>query len=100
MIISKLKAIKQTMEVNLFPLAYKKKYFERIDSLNWKNIKNRNIENCKLDEFRENLQKTIEDISEKKEKIVSDGKSLAQNLTWNRCAQDTFKFYESIIHGG
>ena len=45
MIISKLKAIKQTMEVNLFPLAYKKKYFERIDSLNWKNIKNRNIEN-------------------------------------------------------
>ena len=33
-------------------------------------LKNRNIENCKLDEFRENLQKTIEDISEKKEKIV------------------------------
>jgi DNA repair exonuclease SbcCD ATPase subunit len=34
-------------------------------------LKNRNIENCKLDEFRENLQKTIEDISEKKEKIVN-----------------------------
>ena len=33
-------------------------------------LKNRNIENCKLDEFRENLQKTIEDISEKREKIV------------------------------
>jgi FkbM family methyltransferase len=45
MIISKLKAIKQNLEINLFPLAYKKKYFERIDSLNWKNIKNRNIEN-------------------------------------------------------
>ncbi len=34
-------------------------------------LKNRNIENCKLDEFRENLQKTIEDISEKKEKIIN-----------------------------
>jgi FkbM family methyltransferase len=45
MIISKLKAIKQNLEINLFPLAYKKKHFERIDSLNWKNIKNRNIEN-------------------------------------------------------
>ncbi len=45
MIISKLKAIKQNLEINLFPLSYKKKYFERIDSLNWSNIKNRNIEN-------------------------------------------------------
>jgi FkbM family methyltransferase len=45
MIISKLKAIKQNLEINLFPLSYKKKYYERIDSLNWKNIKNRNIEN-------------------------------------------------------
>jgi FkbM family methyltransferase len=45
MIISKLKAIKQNLEINLFPLSYKRKYFQNIDSLNWKNIKNRNIEN-------------------------------------------------------
>ena len=45
MILSKLKAIKQHLEITLFPLSYKKKYFENIESLNWKNIKNRNIEN-------------------------------------------------------
>jgi len=45
MIISKLKAIKQNLEINLFPLSYKRKYFENINSLNWKNIKHRNIEN-------------------------------------------------------
>jgi len=45
MIISKLKAIKQNLEINLFPLSYKRKYFQNIDSLNWENIKNRNIEN-------------------------------------------------------
>ena len=34
------------------------------------NLQNRNIEHEKLEEFRENLQKTIEDLSDKKQEIV------------------------------
>jgi len=34
------------------------------------NLQNRNTEHEKLEEFRENLQKTIEDLSEKKQEIV------------------------------
>lgn len=45
MIISKLKSLKQNLEINLFPKAYKQKYFQNIEALSWKNIKNRNIEN-------------------------------------------------------
>ncbi len=57
-----------------------------------------NLNNLSAFEIEIALSKIMN--KEKKEKIVSDGKSLAQNLTWNRCAQDTFNFYESIIYGG
>lgn len=40
-----LKQIKQKLEIQLFPKAYKSKFFHTINTLNWKNIQSKNIEN-------------------------------------------------------
>lgn len=40
-----LKQIKQSLEIQLFPAAYKAKFFRTIQSLNWQNIRSKNIEN-------------------------------------------------------
>lgn len=40
-----LKQIKQSIEIQLSPKSYKSKFFRTIESLNWKNIQSKNIEN-------------------------------------------------------